>query len=313
MDGTFPVGLIDLRPEAPIVVAHALHLKRDMTLKDAFRAALVECRAHVVGNIAPVMDSRDAEALHQLRVGLRRLHIALASFGQTRSTEALRTRAKAFFDATGPARDLDVFLTELFEPVVMELGPQEGFAILRARAELARARAWDGAVAQIGAPAFADFLDELSAVTERLPKNAAITVYRHAPAVLDKHLSRVTKRGRGLKTMSHDGTHRLRIALKKLRYAAEFHASLYKQEPAQRYLKQLKTLQDLLGLVNDAVQVRAALGHLLLEEAASASVQADLSFAAGLINGWHRASAGRLTQKALRRWRRFKHTEPFWA
>ena len=312
MDGTSSVGLIDLRPEAPIVTARALLLKRDMTLKDAFRAALIECRAHVAGNIAPVVEGRDAEALHQLRVGLRRLHIALASFGQTQAMEALRTRTKTLFDAMGPARDLDVFLTELFEPVVMEVGPQEGFAILRARAELARARAWDAALAQIRAPAFADFLDELSVATERLPKNASIAVCQHAPVVLNKHLAWVIKRGRGLKAMSQDGTHRLRIALKKLRYAAEFYASLYKQEPAQRYLKQLKKLQDLLGLVNDAAQVRAMLGHLMLEEAASASVQADLSYAAGLINGWHRAGAGRLTQKTRKRWRRFKHTEPFW-
>jgi CHAD domain-containing protein len=313
MDGTFPVGLIDLRPEAPIVTAHLLLLKRDMTLKDAFRVALIECRAHVAGNIAPVVESRDTEALHQLRVGLRRLHIALASFGQDAARDALRTRAKTFFDATGPARDLDVFLTELLEPVVMELGPQEGFAVLRARAERARVRAWDGAVAQILAPGFADFLDDLSAAAERPPKNAPITVYQHAPIVLNKHLARVMKRGRGLKAMSHDGTHRLRIALKKLRYSAEFHASLYKQEPAQHYLKQLKTLQDLLGLVNDAAQVRAMLGRLMLEEAASASVQADLSYAAGLINGWHRAGAGRLAQKTPKHWRRFKRTDPFWA
>jgi CHAD domain-containing protein len=313
MDGTSSVGLINLRPQAPVVTAHSLLLKRDMTLKDAFRTALIECRAHVAENIAPVVESRDAEALHQLRVGLRRLHIALASFGQSQAMDILRTRTKTFFDATGPARDLDVFLTELFEPVVMEVGPQEGFTILRARAERARAHAWDGAVARIRTPAFADFLDALSAAAERPPKNAPITVCQHAPVVLNKHLAQVIKRGRGLKTMSHDGTHRLRIALKKLRYAAEFRASLYKQEPAQRYLKQLKTLQDLLGLVNDAAQVRAMLGRLMLEEAASASLQADLSYAAGLINGWHRADAGRLTQKMLKRWRRFKRTEPFWA
>jgi CHAD domain-containing protein len=313
MDGTFPVGLIGSRPESPIVTARPLLLKRDMTLTDAFRAALIECRAHVAGNVAPVVDSRDAEALHQLRVGLRRLHIALSSFAEAEATAALLTRTKAFFDATGPARDLDVFLTELFEPVVMELGPQQGFAILRARGELARARAWDVAVAQVTSAAFTGFLNELSATAEHLPRSQPITVDCHAPVVLGEHMARVRKRGRGLKTMQHDGAHRLRIALKKLRYAAEFYASLYKEEPVQRHLKQLKALQDVLGLLNDAAQVRAAVGRLMLEEAANASVQADLSFAAGLLNGWHRASADRLRRKALKRWRRFKRTEPFWA
>ena len=59
--------------------------------------------------------------------------------------------------------------------------------------------------------------------------------------------------------------------------------------------------------------MRSVLGRLMLEEAPSASVQAELSFAAGLINGWHHASAGRLRRKALQRWRSFKRTEPFWA
>ena len=77
-------------------------------------------------------------------------------------------------------------------------------------------------------------------------------------------------------------------------------------------MKQLKTLQDVLGRINDAAQVRGFLGRLMMEEAASAQVQADLSYAAGQITGWNQAAARDLRSKAREHWRAFKQAEPFW-
>lgn len=300
---------VGLLTEAPAVMARALPLTREMSLDEAFRCAARECHAHIAGNAAPVVENRDAEGLHQLRVGLRRLTIALADFAP--GATDLRTRAKAFFDATGPARDIDMFLTELFEPVVAELEPVEGFAILRRRAEQMRARAWDAAAAEVASPDFATFLGEVAAARRPVDQPEA-ALATQAAAVLDKHLMRVAKRGRGFKTLSNEGIHGLRIALKKLRYAADFHAALYKEKAARRYLKQLKTLQDVLGRINDAAQVRGFLGRLMMEEAASAQVQADLSYAAGQITGWNQAAARDLRSKAREHWRAFKQAEPFW-
>jgi CHAD domain-containing protein len=307
-------GIVSLRPVAPVVNARPLQLDRNMYLKDVFHAALGECCTHIEANIAPVVQDRDVEGLHQLRVGLRRLNIALASFGRTPAREALRSQAKIFFAAAGTARDLDVFLAELFEPVVAELNGQDGFAVLRQRAEQLRVRAWDGAVAQVSSAAFKTFLDEAAAAADQwddllMPQ---VPVVSHAPLLLDGHLARVGKRGRGLKPAEHDRSHRLRIALKKLRYTSEFFATLYEEKPVRRYLKQLKQFQDLLGALNDAAQVRAVLGRLMMEATTSAPEQAELSFAAGLINGWHHARASDFSHKSRKRWRSFKRSQPFW-
>lgn len=299
-----------LLPELPVVTAQPPPLTREMSTAAAFHDVVMACRWHIEGNTAAVLQVRHAEGLHQLRIGLRRLSITLANF--LPEAEELRTQAKGLFEVTGAARDLDVFLTELFEPVAGEFDPQEGIAILRARAEQARVRAWDAAVTRVSSQEFAGFLDEVTAVAER-GLDWPVPLMQHAPAVLDGHLSRVRKRGKGLKAMPHDGAHRLRIALKKLRYSADFFATLYKERPVQRYLGEIKKLQDLLGALNDAAQVRATLGRLMMEEAANASVQADLSFAAGLINGWHHARASGLKRKAHKVWRAFKQSEPFWA
>lgn len=296
--------------DAPVVTAGTLLLTPEMSMETAFHYAIGECCAHVRGNVAAVVERHDVEGLHQLRVGLRRLNIATASF--TPGADELRRRAKTFFDATGAARDFDVFLGELFEPVVAEMEPQEGFSILRARAAEARRRGWDTAAATISSPEFAALLDELAAAPwPNDQPNLSLGV--HAPIALDKHLMRVAKRGRGFKTLDNEATHHLRIGLKKLRYAAEFYGSLFREKTVRRYLKPLKALQDLLGALNDAALVRGHLGRLIMEGEADVQSQAELSFAAGLITGWHLAAATRLRTEARERWRAFKQAPPFWA
>jgi CHAD domain-containing protein len=323
-------GLHEVRASAAAVTARPLHLHRRMSLEDAFRATVLECLAHVAANISPVVRARDMEGLHQLRVGLRRLHVAFSAFGDEFRTPALmnlKTRTKAFADAVAPARDLDVFIEELFAPIAARLGHEEAFKILRARAEEARRNAWDETVMHVASAEFAAFQDDAAAAAEarswlsgqtvavdlRARLAVRVPVKSAAERIMDEQLMRARKRGRHLKSLEEREFHRLRLALKRLRYAAEFYAPLYKKKAVKRYLNRLKKLQDLLGLVNDVAQVRVVLACLIADEPVTVHLQADLCFAAGLINGWHRARAERLGKKTLRRWDKFKRMEPFWA
>ena len=75
---------------------------------------------------------RSVEGLHQLRVALRRLEVALKAFGEEFQQEwlsDLRGRAKILSSRLGPARDLDVFLTELLDAPAEE-GDREAFLSL---------------------------------------------------------------------------------------------------------------------------------------------------------------------------------------
>ena len=315
---------------ARAVTARPLKLSRRMTLEDAFRATVLECLAHVVANVSPVLRGRDVEGLHQLRVGLRRLHVAFSAFGDEFRTPALKdlkTRTKAFADAVAPARDLDVFIEELFEPMAEQFGHDESFKILRERAAVARDKAWDEALEHLAGPEFALFQDDVAAAAEarswlgghslaidlKARLAVRVPVMEAANRMMDEHLMRVLKRGRRMKSLESRDTHRLRIALKKLRYAAEFYGPLYKKKAMKRYLGRLRKLQDMLGALNDVAQVCAVISRLIAEESAAPHVQADLFFAAGLVNGWHRARVARLNHKALRRWDKFKRMQPFWA
>jgi len=312
------------------VTARPLRLSKRMTLEDAFRVTVLECLAHVAANVSPVLRGRNAEGLHQLRVGLRRLHVAFSAFGDEFRTPALKdlkTRTKAFSDALAPARDLDVFIEELFAPLAVEFDHEEAFKILRRCAEEVRAQAWDAAVEHISSVEFAAFQDDVASAAEArswlgaqsvtidLKSRLAVRVpVKSASArMLDEHLMRVLKRGRKAKVLDQRSTHRLRISLKKLRYAGEFYGPLYKKKSVKRYLTRVKQLQDMLGALNDVAQVRAILGRLTAGETISPHTQADLCFAAGLVNGWHRARADRMGRKALKHWEKLKRLDPFWA
>jgi CHAD domain-containing protein len=282
-----------------------------MTREEACRVILFDCLAHLSANIAPVVEGRDSEGLHQLRVALRRLRVAFDTFGDD-SLDALSACAKAYTKKLGPARDLDVFLDELLGPALAKMEPRPAFEILRARAEQDRVRAWQAAVAEVSSEGFARFQEEVAeaAQLQHWPAGDCVAIGVVVPVAMAIHEKRAKKRGRHLKKMNPHECHRLRISLKKLRYAAEFFAPLYKRKAVKTWMAPLKELQDLLGHLNDVAQVRTMLGRLMMEE--SPSLQAELNHAAGLVQGWHQVRAARVAKKTLKRWDSFKEAEPFW-
>ena len=321
MDEPRPATIRSIGPaphhlEALAVGARPLKIRKGMSAEDAFRVTLLECLAHVAGNVAAVTRSREVEGLHQLRVGLRRLGVAFSAFGEEFHTPAmaeLQARTKAFASAIAPARDLDVFADELFEGPVEACGNEAAFALLRDRLERSRSDAWDEAVTRVSSVEFAILLDDIAAAAQSRNWTSRVPIKSAAPRRLDEYLVKARKRGRHLKSLEQRDCHRLRISLKKLRYAAEFYAPLYKKKKVKRYIKAIKELQDLLGAFNDAGQVRATLSLLTADDDIAPRARADLYFASGVINGWHCARAMRLGKSVMKRWDRFRHVEPFWA
>ncbi len=160
----------DGKPHA--VKAAAALVPKDAVAEDAFSLTLAQCRWHIASNIPAVIEAREIEGVHQMRVGLRRLRVALAAFGEEFRTpvlENLRARAKIFAQFLAPARDLDVFVDELFEPAARANGALDAFEVLRARAQEARSDAWEDAVECVSSRAFMDFVSDLAqAIDERV-------------------------------------------------------------------------------------------------------------------------------------------------
>lgn len=297
------------------VYARAPLLDGLVPIEEAFSVILFECLTHAAANVPAVLESHNSDGLHQFRVGLRRMRSALSVFGKALpEMRALNDRAKAVSTAVGPARDLDVFLSELFEPAIEHLGHQGGFEILRMRAKRSRERAWLAAIDEISSPNFLAFQDDIAAVASaKLWKgDGKQPLSIVAPQVMDNLFRRAIKRGKHLKHKAPPERHRLRISLKKLRYTSEFFAPIYKAKAFDRFLEPVKELQDRLGHLNDVAHVRGTLGRLMMEETGEASLQAELSHASGLIIGWHQARAHHVLQKTHTRWKAFKKAEAFW-
>jgi CHAD domain-containing protein len=140
-----------------------------------------------------------------------------------------------------------------------------------------------------------------------------------AGALLDKRLKRVRKLGRHFDGLAPEERHRLRIALKKLRYAIDFLHSLYDADAARSYRKRLAKLQDALGHANDVATARSMLAHLPAGKGTRRAGGGDGSGtgraenrAAGLVIGWHAHGLAGAEKTVHRKVRRLLETEPFW-
>jgi triphosphatase len=105
-----------------------------------------------------------------------------------------------------------------------------------------------------------------------------------APALLDRCCEQVVKRCKHFAHQSAAKRHRLRIALKKLRYAAELFSGLYVPEATRPFTQRLKRLQDDLGAANDVRVARDIVTSL----APSNRRSTGIAHAGQRVIAWHK-------------------------
>lgn len=283
-------------------------LSPDATTREAFRLIAMACLAQVSANAELLRLVRRPEAVHQMRVGLRRLRAAVAVF-KPLLTEAdrqrIETELKWLAGETDAARDLDVFIRDVFHPTALE-APSPDLAPLGRHLLTARGQAYDRALAAIASPRYGRLMLETTAWVETtaMPDEP---VTRFAPKALNQLHHQVEKRARDLTDQDADTRHHLRIRAKRLRYAAEFFADLF---PARRrrarYLKALERVQDTLGLLNDLAVARDRIpGEARLDDP-------EIAFAAGRVIGRRERDEAALLAAALKACGRFRDAAPFW-
>ncbi|HSD44914.1 MAG TPA: CHAD domain-containing protein [Burkholderiales bacterium] len=309
--------------------ARPVPLEATMTAGDALRRIAMACIAQMQSNEDGVRGGRDPEYLHQLRVGLRRLRSSLGLVALASSKEAVAPLAgelRWLGGALGPARDWDVFMTETFARLARQFRQAPGVASFRARA--ARVRRAHAATARdaVSSQRYTDLLLALGEAFARddlpvfagsaapaatqlgsePPPRFGSPVGAFAAFVMDRRHRRVRKRGRQVPEAPPEERHRVRIAAKKLRYAAEFFAPLYPAKRVARYVAALQDLQDILGALNDA----AVVDRLLAELAGTGRpIAAGVD---GLVRGWVAAVAQQELARYRRAWREFENAKPFW-
>ncbi len=290
-------------------------IESEMTGADALAAALTEGAARMAALQAPLVDLRRPEAVHQMRVELRRLRAIERVFRRyLRSSEiaGLAARAKLIAATLGPARDWDVFLAETVPAIDADYAA-DTLKGLKVRSEILRAQAWARAVAAITDSAFARFLIDvteagaLQAWRKDARAGLARPVREVAPRILDRSLKKAVKTAAAVKGVEDlAARHPLRIALKKLRYPVQLFGRLYPKAARKDYMAALSALQDAFGAINDAVTAQ----HLADEAAANGGEGAMR--AAGFISGYGAAHAREAAKAIDAAWDAFEKTEPFW-
>jgi CHAD domain-containing protein len=242
----------------------------------------------------------DPENLHQHRVAARRARASLRTTRKYLDAEWRRPLAAALRglgEATGPVRDLDVVLEHLRDELerLDETEEAAKTAILE-RLEDERQRARRGLLETLEGRDYRFLLARLR-VPPRLAEGVeSVPLERLAQREFRRLAKLVDRLG---KRPDERSIHRLRIALKRARYAAELVAP--KGGGRKRFLADARILQELLGEHQDAVVTEQRLRKATVEDVRTAA-----AFAAGRIAERQRARRERVQERLPAAWKRLR-------
>ena len=303
----------EARPDVTPAKAGEAEVKSGQSCGAAFAAILRSAGKQIIHNRTVVLETDVPEGAHQLRVGLTRLrsaHRALKPLLDTPALHQLEDDARAIARAVGELRDADVLIEDIVAPVAGAVSDQHGFDTLHRALQAHRQVKQDSARRCLGGEQWSRLLLGLALWPAMLETDTSLQqqfIEDYAKKALQKRWKKVAKCGRAIDKLDPEEKHKMRRSLKKLRYLTEFFAPLFRSKDVKPFVKQLKTLQDVFGYVND---VRMA--EQLLTIGAERDDGPDRAVAAGIILGRHEEKAAETWTHAQEEWRRLKSRCRFW-
>ncbi|MFI5395891.1 MAG: CHAD domain-containing protein [Candidatus Binatia bacterium] len=206
---------------------------------------------------------RDPEALHNLRVAVRRLRAAVRAFGAgipSRLRTSLGKELQWLGQLTGGVRDLDVQLARLHHhSAMLPASHRAGLTHLREYMETERAQRRTTLLAGMNSRRYFRLLTRLEDFalghSPQPARNAAARepIASAARREIKRAFRRLRKRGDTIEgAPSSEDLHTLRIRAKRVRYLLEFLQAVTGRQ-GRRWVRRLTRLQDLLGAYHDAV------------------------------------------------------------
>lgn len=248
------------------------------------------------------------DSIHRFRVGLRRLRSMLSAFGKVLpdgERRALSQRLGSVARSYSRLREWDVFVSTTVRPMTEALPDEPALLELDKAARAARRQALPEA------GSLRRQVDEVIAAVEAAPwlqhpvgafeKEWDKDLKTFASDLLEKRHRRVCKHLKRVDITDQEDFHHLRVEAKKIRYPTEMFSNLFDPKAADDYLARLVAVQDVLGLLNDALVARDRVAELVLS-----------SRAQGLVSGWlaHEVVARRA--RFPRAAKRLRQADPFW-
>lgn len=233
-------------------------------------AALEKHSQKMVKHEAGVYADQDPEALHQMRVGMRRLRTALVGFSRAiEMPKAVREKKVGkIARELGTLRDLDVLKASLethYFPTLPH-GEQSDLQAVFKQLEKQRQQAYKKVIKALESKPYQHLKTGLHRWLEspQLSAIAPLPITTVLPDLLLPHVSNLLLHpgwfvgqdtdldAATLLDQQGETLHSLRKAAKKCRYQMELFTHCY-GEPYQQYVKQVKAIQSILGDIQDSV------------------------------------------------------------
>ena len=200
----------------------------------------------------------------------------------------------------------------MLPPVIAALPGEEGLARLQRQAGRICLEKREQACAAAAGQRYHEIMLRLGAWLWRAPWRTAevaedleTQVAAFAAQMLGRRYRQVCRRGRRLDALPPEQRHALRIAAKKLRYAAEFFSGLYPGKATKRHIQALSRLQDEFGALND----QAVAGQLLAQLGGGSRLH---DRASGVIIGWYACKTHFQLADMAPVWKHFRRCSLFW-
>lgn len=315
----------DLITDQPItsVSAAKITLPRKASLPTAFQVIARSALHHVAAN-EPAVLAGLPEGVHQMRVGVRRLRAALWVFSELlrcKQTDGIKNDLKWLADKLGPVRDLDVFLATRVKRLEEADPPIAGLGDLVAELEYRRTVAAEAAKAAIASARYRLLIlnalewIEGGAWLKLRPALRQQRIRPFAADLLHRRIAKIKKRAREIGTLNVPDRHKLRIAMKKVRYSIYFFESLFDGHGSQKALahhkKCLGSLQDSLGALND-IAVHQRMVTRFRNDIENRKSE-PVAFAAGAVVGTERSETEKLLATAEKAARQLQRAKKFWS
>jgi inorganic triphosphatase YgiF len=300
------------------VSAEAIALAPSSSVADAFVVIGFSCLRQIAGNALAVRQ-RDPEGIHQMRVGLRRLRAAVSFFKEALrggESDGIKSQLKWLTEQLGPGRDADVFVSKSIVPCLKHHPDRLEFDVLAHDFERERSLGFAKAQAAVESKRFdrvlldcalwlidGEWRNDNDDLRRALRERAAGAF---AEEELARRTRKIVKRIRKLERLDAARQHKLRIAVKKVRYSREFFASINpdrRRKKARRKIdRALKGLQGALGDLND---MRV---HMYwARDFARSNADARKAFAIGYVTGREDAYSHNALMKAVAAGKRLKN------
>ena len=311
------------------VKAGAVEIAPDADQQTAFRTVARACLHQLAANEA-ALPQDTAEAVHEMRVALRRMRAAISLFSDMLAgpqTAAMKAQFKWLGQELGPARELDVFIKRVIGRVKdRKSSGAGGVGAMTRDVRRRRRRAFGRAEGTIASARYRDLVLETAAWIEAgaWTRNDNVRTLRERPITavaaeeLRRRCKKIRKQGRKLAALDAKHRHKLRIKVKKIRYAADFFGAVFPGNKAARrrakFVGKLKKLQDALGDLNDIMVHERLSKRMAVFPGGRGRRKQRISkaFVAGRLSGREEERFAAVMRRAEKARDAFAGVKPFW-